>query len=124
MDAQYLTALMTGEATGLATRLLANPETTVTALIGTGGQAACQLQAMLEVLPLETLYVFSRNPANAEGFCHDQIDNAGTCRLVPALSNRYLSDCGVITIITSSLRPVFANAEISTGVHINGIGSF
>lgn len=124
MDAQYLTALRTGAATGLATRLLANSATTTAALFGTGGQAVCQLQAMLEVLPLETLYVFSRNPANAEAFCRDQIKMAGTCRLVPASSNSCLSECGVITTATSSSNPVFADEEISTGVHINGIGSF
>ena len=124
MDAQYLTALRTGAATGLATRLLANPGTTVAALIGTGGQAVCQLQAMLEVLPLETLYVFSQNPANAEAFCHDQIEMAGACQLVPASSNSCLSECGVITTATSSWHPVFADEEISRGMHINGIGSF
>lgn len=124
MDAQYLTALRTGAATGLATRLLANPKTTVAALMGTGGQALCQLQAMLQVLPLETLYVFSRNPANAEAFCRDQSETAGTCRLVPASSNRCLSECGIITTATSSRYPVFADGEIGAGMHINGIGSF
>ncbi|MFT5093717.1 MAG: ornithine cyclodeaminase/alanine dehydrogenase-like protein (mu-crystallin family) [Porticoccaceae bacterium] len=124
MDAEYLTALRTGAATGLATRLLANPETTVAALFGTGGQAACQLQAMLEVLALETIHVFSRNPANAETFCRHQIESAGDCRLVPASSRNVLSECGVMTTATSSKAPVFADDEIRTGVHINGIGSF
>lgn len=124
LDAQYLTALRTGAATGLATRLLANAETTVAALVGTGGQAACQLQAMLEVLPLEKLYVFSRNFANADAFCHDQIETAGSCRLLPVASNKFLSECGVITTVTTSRQPVFADDEIGAGVHINGIGSF
>ena len=124
MDAEYLTALRTGAASGLATRLLANPSTKVAALIGTGGQATCQLQAMLEVLALETIYVFSRNPANAESFCHEQIKSAGACRLVPASSRKFLSDCGLITTATGSRSPVFTDDEIRTGVHINGIGSF
>lgn len=124
MDAEYLTALRTGAASGLATRLLANPETTVAALIGTGGQAACQLQAMLEVLALETIYVFSRNPANAESFCLEHSESAGECRLVPAASRKVLRDCGLITTATSSKVPVFADDEICAGVHINGIGSF
>lgn len=124
MDAEYLTALRTGAASGLATRLLANPETTVAALIGTGGQAACQLQAMLEVLALETIYVFSRNPANAESFCLEHSESAGECRLVPAASRKVLRECGLITTATSSKVPVFADDEIWAGVHINGIGSF
>jgi len=124
MDAEYLTALRTGAASGLATQLLANPDTTVVALIGTGGQAACQLQAMLEVLPLETVHVFSRKFSNAEIFCRDQAASAGACRLVPALSKDVLKECGVITTATNSTTPVFADEGIQTGVHINGVGSF
>lgn len=124
MDAEYLTALRTGAASGLAMQLLANPETKVAALIGTGGQAVCQLQAMLQVLQLETIHVFSHNPANAECFCHKQSESAGECRLVPASSRAVLSECGLITTVTSSRAPVFSDDEIDTGVHINGIGSF
>jgi ornithine cyclodeaminase/alanine dehydrogenase-like protein (mu-crystallin family) len=124
MDAQYLTALRTGAASGLATRLLANPETKVAALFGTGGQASCQLQAMLAVLSLERVYVFSRKLTNAEAFCRDQIKSAGTCRLVPVSSKDVLSECGLITTATNSRTPVFTDEEIPIGVHINGIGSF
>jgi ornithine cyclodeaminase/alanine dehydrogenase-like protein (mu-crystallin family) len=124
MDAEYLTALRTGAATGLATRTLANPETKVAALIGTGGQAACQLLVMLDVLPLETVYVFSRKPANAESFCREQRESAGACRLVPTSSRQVLRECGLITTATSSKVPVFTDDEIAAGVHINGIGSF
>lgn len=124
MDAQYLTSLRTGAATGLATRLLAKPGTTVAALIGTGGQAASQLRGMLEVLPLETVYVLSRQMKNAEQFCRAQQEFAGTCRLEPAASNQVLADCSVITTATTSKSPVFNDAEIQPGVHINGVGSF
>jgi ornithine cyclodeaminase/alanine dehydrogenase-like protein (mu-crystallin family) len=124
LDAEYLTALRTGAASGLATRLLANSGTTVAALIGTGGQAACQLQAMQEVLPLETAYVFSRKFENAIAFCRKESEWTKTCRLVPASSKNDLSKCGLITTVTNSKRPVFADDEICPGVHINGVGSF
>ncbi len=124
MDAQYLTALRTGAASGLATRLLANPETKVAALFGTGGQAACQLQAMLAVRSLQQVYFFSRKLANAEAFCHEQAELADSCKLVPASSRDVLSECGLITAATNSKTPLFADEEIATGVHINGIGSF
>lgn len=124
MDAEYLTALRTGAATGLATRLLTNPNIKTAALFGTGGQAGCQLQAMLEVLPLETIHVFSRDPMNAEAFCSEQSEVAGECRLIPDSSRDVLHGCGLITTATSSKVPVFTNLAIGAGVHINGIGSF
>ncbi len=124
MDAEYLTALRTGAAAGLATRMLANPDTTVAALFGVGGQAPCQLQALLHVLPLETVHVFSRRPDRAELFCKEHAANVGDCRLLPALSHRVLKDCGVITLATTSKTPVFADEELSEGTHLNGVGSF
>ncbi len=124
MDAEYLTALRTGAAAGLATRLLANPETTVAALFGTGGQSICQLQALLAVLPLQTVYVFSRRREWADSFCNQHGALAGDCRLVPAASAHVLRDCGVISTATTSKTPLFADEEVSLGTHLNGIGSF
>lgn len=124
MDAELLTAIRTGAATGLATRLLAHPTTTVAALFGTGGQALCQLEAMLAVLPLETVHVFSRKKTNAEAFCRDHSQLAGECHLVAATSTDVLRECGVITTATNSKTPVFAHGDLASGVHINGVGSF
>ena len=124
MDAEYLTALHTGAATGLATRLLAKTKAKAAALLGAGGQADGKLLAMLEVLPLETVYVFSRNPSHAESFCHDQSVRVGFCQLVPASSREVLRNCDVIATATSSSIPVFEDDEIASGVHISGVGSF
>ena len=124
MDAEYLTALRTGAATGLATRLLANPDTKTAALFGTGGQAPLQLQAMLSVLPLKIVYVFSRHAANAEALCERHAEQSNNCQLIPAQSHNVLKNCGVITTATSSPKPVFSDQDIAPGTHINGIGSF
>lgn len=124
MDAEYLTALRTGAAAGLATRLLANPDTSVAALFGTGGQSVCQLQALLTVLPLQTVYVFSRHRERAELFCNERAALAGNCRLIPTASTRVLRDCGVISTATTSTTPLFADEELGPGTHVNGIGSF
>lgn len=124
MDAEYLTALRTGAASGLATRLLANPETTEAALFGTGGQSVCQLQALLAILPLQTVHIFSRRKECAELFCNEHAAMAGDCRLIPAASTEVLCDCGVISTATTSKTPLFTDEELSPGTHLNGIGSF
>lgn len=124
MDAEYLTALRTGAGSGLATRLLANPEASTAALFGTGGQAACQLQALLAVLPLRTVHVFSRQQTRAESFCRDHAATAGDCSLTPGVSNRVLAECGVISTATTTTTPLFEDHDLSKGTHLNGIGSF
>ncbi|MDA7979236.1 MAG: hypothetical protein MPJ50_10775 [Pirellulales bacterium] len=125
MDAQYLTAIRTGAATGLATRLLANQDVTQAALFGTGGQAAMQLEALLCVIPLERVSVFARDPSKARVFCErHQGQFNGNCQLVPTQDTNALKDCGVIVAATTSRSPLFHDEHISSGTHINGIGSF
>jgi ornithine cyclodeaminase/alanine dehydrogenase-like protein (mu-crystallin family) len=124
LDAQYLTALRTGAAAGLATRQLANTKTRVAALFGTGGQARCQLEALLQVLNLDKAYIISRQSARADSFCEEHAELAGSCRLIPADSTEVLAECGVITTATTSSTPLFADDALSDGVHLNGIGSF
>ncbi len=125
MDAEYLTAVRTGAATGLATRLLANPDVTCAAIFGTGGQAAYQLQALLAVLPLERIAIFGRETQKAQDFCQrHQGDVPTNCKLQPGDSHEELRECGVIVTATTSKTPVFVDDNIAAGTHINGIGSF
>ncbi len=124
MDAEYLTALRTGAASGLACRLLADAKITKAALFGAGGQAGQQLAAMLATLPLEVVFVFSRKIESAERFCREQAANAGHSRLIPNPDRNELKSCGVICTATTSQTPVFSDDELGPGVHINGVGSF
>src|ERR1700734_3697563 len=58
MDAAEITAIRTAAASGLATRLLANPEAGDLALLGAGEQARSHLEAMLNVRPLRRIRVW------------------------------------------------------------------
>jgi ornithine cyclodeaminase len=58
LDGTYLTQLRTGAAAGAATDELANPDAQIGALIGTGGQAFTQLEAMLTVRKLKEVRIF------------------------------------------------------------------
>ena len=159
MDAEHLTALRTGAASGLACRLLANPDVKRAALFGAGGQARCQLEALLCTAPLEVVYVFSRSHESAEALCrefancgpispksgerYDAINEeadektptsaksghswrtlTGWCQLIPNPDRSVLRTCGIISTATTSCTPVFADDEIGSGTHINGVGSF
>jgi len=123
IEAGYLTALRTGAATGVATKVFAAEDVKVGALFGTGGQAAHQLEAMLCAREFETIYVFSGNPANAQKFCEKQAEMAGTCKLIPNPDRAVLKTCEVITTATSFPTALFAPDEISDTVHINAVGS-
>ena len=68
LDGTYVTQIRTGAATGAAFDLLAKKDCRIGALIGTGGQAAAQLEAMLTVRKLEEVRVFDMNPERAQAF--------------------------------------------------------
>ena len=58
LDGTYLTQLRTGAVQGATTELLAKEDAKIGALIGTGGQAQSQLEAMLTVRKLEEVRIF------------------------------------------------------------------
>lgn len=70
MDGIYITQIRTGAASGAAFDLLAKKECKIGALIGTGGQAAAQLEAMMVARSLEEVRVsglhYERTQAFAE----------------------------------------------------------
>ena len=68
LDGTYVTQLRTGAATGAAFDLLAKKDCRVGALIGTGGQAATQLEAMVTVRDLEEVRVYDMNPERTKAF--------------------------------------------------------
>src|ERR1051325_6565797 len=67
-EANYLGQIRTGAATGYATDLLALPDASTLAVMGSGFQARSQLDAIREVRRLTDVRVWSRNPEKRERF--------------------------------------------------------
>lgn len=123
MDGEYLTALRTGAATGLATDLLANLDAEVAAIFGAGVQARFQLEGVCAVRAIERAYVFNRNQARAEAFCAQMKDLLGIDVIV-AQEPSLLKGADIICTATSSPIPVFSDEHVKNGAHINAIGAY
>lgn len=127
MEAGYLTALRTGAAAGVATRLLARPDARTAAIIGAGVQGRTQLEAIAAVRDLECAWVFDTDRAAAERFAAEMAARGGRIPRdvrVAHIAAGAVRDADVISTATTSRQPVFADADLKPGVHINGIGSF
>lgn len=123
MDGEYLTALRTGAASGLATQYFANKDAETVAIYGCGAQGKTQLKAVAAVREIKKAYVFDRNRAAAESFVKEMqliLDSD----LQIAKNNAVLKECDVICTATNAEEPLFFRDEIKAGVHINAIGSF
>ena len=121
-DGAALTALRTGAASGLATDLLALPDAHILAVIGAGRQARTQVEAICTVRSITQIRVYSL--FGAADFAqelreHYKVDVFGASDAKDALKGAQ-----IVVAATNTQTPVVYAADLSAGVHINGIGSF
>jgi ornithine cyclodeaminase len=125
VDAAALTALRTGAASGLATDLLAHPESHVLAMLGAGGQAADQVAAVCAVRPIRDVRVYSRRAQRRHDLCERLRASHPGVRFTPADSPRQaVAGADVICTATRSATPLFEPADVKKSVHINAIGAY
>ena len=128
LDGTWLTRQRTGATAGAATDLLARKDAKIGALIGTGGQAETQLEAMLTVRGLETVWVYDLSPERCREFCVQmttQFAGKFTTKILPAASSdEAICGADIITAVTTSKRPVFDGTKVKVGAHVNGVGAF
>ena len=127
MDGTYLTQLRTGAGSGAATDILAVVDAKSGALIGTGGQAECQLEAMLTVRKLESVKVFDMNLERAVEFCtrmSQKFVKFGTEISVAKTIGEAIENADIITTVTTSKIPVIDGKYVKKGAHINAVGSY
>ncbi len=127
VDGTYLTALRTGAASGVATRLLARADARVAAIFGAGVQGHSQLEAVSAVRRLERVWVYDLHPETSAVFVAEM---RGRDAPIPAdirvasSPEEAVREADVICCATSSATPVFPDGALPPGVHINGIGSY
>lgn len=127
LDGNYITQLRTGAATGVAFAQLAKKVCRIGALIGTGGQAAAQLEAMLTVRELTEVRIYSSNRNKAKAFIDKMsiLAEKFNCQLVQAESaNAAVSEADLIVTVTSSTTPVYDAQKIKRGATISAVGSY
>jgi alanine dehydrogenase len=118
MDANWLGQIRTGAASGLATQLLARPDAQTVGILGSGFQAASQLEAVLAVRPIRAISVWSRTQEKREAFAR-QYPNAAAVPTVEAA----LVDADIVITATSAKDPLFPAELIRPGTHVNAAGS-
>lgn len=127
LDGTILTRLRTGAVSGAATEVLANEDARSFLLIGTGGQAGTQLEAVLAVRDIEEAYVFDVNYERAEVFAkemNEKLKGYGAKILAIKKLDEVLGDVDIITTVTTSKKPVFDGNKVKKGVHVNSVGSY
>lgn len=127
MDGTYVTQLRTGAATGVAFKYLAREDAKIGALIGTGGQAATQLEAMVAVRKLTEVRVFDLNYDRTKEFANTmqkELASYGT-KIVPVKSSdAAIEDADLLVTVTPSKKPVFDATKVKAGCTISCVGAY
>ncbi len=123
VDAEAITGARTGAVSAIAADMLAPPEVSVGAVIGTGSVARTQLPALQVVRPVEEIRVFSRQPENRAGFIAE-MQGVLDVRFVDCASvEEAIEGAGIVTLATKSTEPVLFAEHLRSGIHFNSVGS-
>jgi alanine dehydrogenase len=122
MDSIEITARRTAATTALAAKYLARPESRTLGMVGCGVQALYHVEALRDVLPIESIQ-----------FCDPRDEAAGAfgARMGQlGLSARRVGDPGtaargadIVVTVTTSTRPVLGLADVGPGTFVAGVGA-
>lgn len=128
LDGVYITQVRTAALSGIATKYLANPTSSVVAVIGTGGMAYEQLNAILTVRPnIKQVNLWNRTTETAHEFQEKfkqeypqwQVDFE-----VYENIERAIKDADIINLATRATKGLFEAAQIKPDAHINAVGAY
>jgi len=123
LEAGHLTAVRTGAASGAATGALARPDARVAAVFGAGVQGRTQLAAVAAVRPLRKAFIVDVDARAAAAFA-EEMGRALGLEIEPAVAAAAVRDADIVSTATTAPEPVFRDADLKPGVHINAIGSY
>ena len=124
LDGMTITALRTGAASGLATKLLSRKDSTICTIFGGGVQGRTQLEAVCAVRDIKKAVIFDALPIAAEKFAKEMGEQLGIEIVVAKTSKEAVKDTDIICCASIAETPVFDDQDLPAGVHINAVGSY
>jgi alanine dehydrogenase len=118
LNSTRLTDMRTGAAGAVAAKYLHPKRKVILGMVGTGRQAAAQIQAIRAEKEIDEVRVWSRREESARVFCATLPDM--NCSPVPI---EQACDCDLLVTTTPSRTPIVMSAWVHEGTHINAIGA-
>lgn len=119
---QHVGSIRTGAIGGVAVKHMARPDATIAAVIGTGRQAATQIEAVACVRDLQEIRVFSRSPENRDAFAKTVSTKTKVSTRASDTAEAAVEGADIVIVATNSNVPVIAADWLKAGAHINMLG--
>lgn len=122
LDGRVPTRVRTAAASAVASRHLARPNSRTLGLIGAGALAVAHVEAMLNVLPIDTVIVWSRSRTTVEAF-RAKIGMYPVEVVAAASVQEAVEGADVLCTLTPSVDPLVRGEWFLQGVHVNAVGA-
>ena len=127
LDGNTVTQYRTGASSGVAFKNLAKKDARIGGMIGTGGQAATQLEAMICACDLEEVRIYDLNRERLVAFVErmqEELAAYGTKFVAAESADDATVDADVFITVTPSAKPVFDGNKIKPGCTISCVGTY
>jgi len=116
MDGRLITEMRTAAVSAAATKLLASPDATVLAILGSGVQARSHIEALQLVRQFEQVRIWSPTREHAKRL-------ASEIGAIAMSIEETVRGADVIVTVTSARTPVLMGDWLKPGCHVNAVGA-
>src|SRR5437868_14062889 len=116
MDGRLITEMRTAAVSAAATKLLAQPNAKILAILGSGVQAHSHAEALRLVRQFEEIRVWSPKQEHAKQFA-EQIGATAVS------AEEAVRGADVVVTATNSKTPILKGSWLKTGCHVNAVGA-
>lgn len=124
VNASAITEIRTAAVSAVATRVLAREDASELAIIGAGVQARSHLEAIACVRPIKRARIAARRFEKAQLLVEEMHPKFEFEIAAVQTSEEAVRGADIIVTATTSFEPVVRREWISTGVHLNAVGTY
>jgi ornithine cyclodeaminase/alanine dehydrogenase-like protein (mu-crystallin family) len=110
-----------GATSGLAAQLLARPDASDVALLGTGWQAGAQAMAICAVRTVQRIRCYSPRRERREAFAREMQAKLGVTIEAAATARDAVERADIVMCATNSLEPVLVKDWLEPGMHVSSL---
>lgn len=123
IEADWMSQLRTGAATGVAARHMARADAARVGIIGAGTQARGQLMALAAVRDLSEIAVYSRDPLRRAAFAETMAGELGIAARPADSAEACIASADIVVTMTNAGEPLFEGAALPAGAFVAAAGA-
>ena len=123
MDGSLITAIRTGAAGAISSKLLARKDSKTVAVFGGGGQARMQVYGLCQVMDIETIEVYSQYPHELAAYKADVEKETGRQVILCDSVEMTMEDADIAISTTPSKEFLVNSSLVKPGMHIVAVGA-